>query len=112
MAKPLSEYIRTATNKEEEKILAMQEAAKGPIPPLRDIKNSKSYWLVFVDSDDRIWEAKPYQWQPSAKRWCHVGEYATGQNLDLRGYVIIAEVVLPEIPAMTITRNKITVHQN
>lgn len=109
MSQVYTKHILQADNAKEQEILAMQIAAKGPLPPLRDLKNSKSYWLVRVDSDNRTWDPQPFQWQPGAKRWCRVGEYATGSDLNLTDWVVIAELEMPDFPKVSFNQQAITV---
>lgn len=106
MTTPYAQYIREPRNKEEQAIFDLQALYKGPVPPLRFIRSVKAFWLVAIDSDNRTWPPEPYVWQPGAKRWCRINEEATGRDLDLRGRIIIGEVVMPNFPILEVTNDK------
>lgn len=111
MSKIISEYIRNPTTPAEVETLRLQELYKGPVPPIKHIRSVKAFWLVFVDTDNRDWPPEPYSWQPGAKRWCHINCEATGQDIDLRGWVIVGEVIMPDFVRFDGSVSKVVVYE-
>lgn len=91
-----SKLIKNPQNDKDKELVESYRETKGPLPPTKDLNYSKSYWLTYPDYDGRPGDHLCVrQWQPSAKQWCHVGDFATGRNCDMTGYVVIGELPLP-----------------
>lgn len=80
----------------------------GPIPPVHQIMGSRFYWLSYVDYDGRIWPPITAQWQPHAKQWCHIGNYAQGEVLNLVGYVVIGELDQPDMSKVSVEQDDVS----
>lgn len=99
MGKVYSSVIVKPRSLKETRIMEDYAVTKGPLPPTHELSLSKSYWLSRIDFDGRLGDPTVVaQWQPGAKQWCHVGDYATGRDLNLTDYVVIGPAEQPEFP--------------
>jgi len=96
-------------NERERRIKEAYPDVLGPLPPFNELKHAGIYWLAYVDGDKRIWTSVPFQWEPVSKQWCRVGEVATGNPVDLTGYIVVAPCVRPEPGKVHFTATSIIV---
>ena len=95
--RPYSQVIKEPQTNLQKRIAEDYAETKGPLPPQHQLMAARYYWLALYDTDGRLWPARPFQWQPQAKQWCHIGEYATGRDLDLRGWVVVGDLEAPDL---------------
>lgn len=96
-------------NDRERRIKEAYAETRGPLPPFNELNGAGCYWLSQIDSDGRVWPPVPFQWQPGVKQWCRVGDVATGRDVDLKGWVVVAHCEMPEPRKIHFTETSIIV---